>query len=210
IVYPPQGKSRVAIDKQDIYRLDEGEFLNDNLVTFYLFWLENRLEERNPDVAKRIYFHNSFFFEKLSKPAKGSKDIINYEAVKKWTAKVNLFDYDYIVVPVNENFHWYVAIICNAPRLANQPKKGKKKGPPPRKHDPSAFRIITLDSFHGAHSPCCTKLKKYLLQEMKTKLHIEAQDPGSVGMTAKNIPVQSNYSDCGLFLLNYIEEFLKN
>ncbi|CZR56757.1 uncharacterized protein PAC_06646 [Phialocephala subalpina] len=315
IVYPPQGRSRATVDKQDIYRLDEGEFLNDNLVTFYLRWLENRLEDNNPNVAKRIYFHNSFFFEKLSKPARGSKDVINYEAVKKWTAKVNLFDYDYIVVPVNENLHWYVAIICNAPKLAKdtqaaekaklepesqdeakaddsgkttpetklasplpdstltpqtqgmslhdkiaedfeppkpvsevkadqkstlspendpshhggessppcvvsdilpadakitQTKKGKKKTPQPRKYNPSDFRIITLDSFHGSHSPCCTKLKKYLLQEMKTKLHIEAEDPGTVGMTAKNIPVQSNYSDCGLFLLNYIDEFLKN
>lgn len=32
--------------------------------------------------------------------------------VKKWTKNVNLFEKDFVVVPINENAHWFLAIIC--------------------------------------------------------------------------------------------------
>ncbi|KAF7880504.1 uncharacterized protein EAF02_007350 [Botrytis sinoallii] len=114
VVYPKSGKKTATVDKQDIYRLDNGEFLNDNLIMFYLLWLE----QQYPELATRVYVHNTFFYASLTKAAKGKKGI-NYEAVERWTAKVDLLSYDYIIVPVNENTHWYVAIICNAPRLLN-------------------------------------------------------------------------------------------
>lgn len=28
--------------------------------------------------------------------------------LKSWTKDVNIFDKDYIVCPINEDFHWYV------------------------------------------------------------------------------------------------------
>ncbi|TGO55935.1 hypothetical protein BCON_0084g00030 [Botryotinia convoluta] len=112
VVYPKSGKKTATVDKQDIYRLDNGEFLNDNLIMFYLLWLE----QQHPELATRVYVHNTFFYASLTKAAKGKKGI-NYEAVERWTAKVDLLSYDYIIVPVNENTHWYVAIICNAPKL---------------------------------------------------------------------------------------------
>ncbi|KAF7899258.1 uncharacterized protein EAF01_008471 [Botrytis porri] len=114
VVYPKSGKKTATVDKQDIYRLDNGEFLNDNLIMFYLLWLE----QQHPELANRVYVHNTFFYASLTKAAKGKKGI-NYEAVERWTAKVDLLSYDYIIVPVNENTHWYVAIICNAPKLLN-------------------------------------------------------------------------------------------
>lgn len=112
VVYPRASKKTATVDKQDIYRLDDGEFLNDNLIMFYLLWLE----QQHPELANRVYVHNTFFYASLTKAAKGKRGI-NYEAVERWTAKVDLLSYDYIIVPVNENTHWYVAIICNAPKL---------------------------------------------------------------------------------------------
>ena len=35
-----------------------------------------------------------------------------YERVKRWTKKMNIFDKDFIVVPINEHSHWFVAVIC--------------------------------------------------------------------------------------------------
>lgn len=325
IIYPKEGKNKATVDKEDIQRLDEGEFLNDNLIMFYLLHLERELATRNPELSKRIYFHDTLFYTRLSKSVKGKKGI-NYEAVERWTAKVDLFSYDYIIVPVNELTHWYVAIICNAPKLVNpgpevikglesqelspdakisrldadalskspsatspqsrpnspsetgvgksmaemslqgpiddieelrddeldpkpssetliqnglhgQPdifekspkpepravdieeapkqastaKKGKRKssGPPPKKYDPKDPRIITFDSFGHAHSPTCANLRDYLRAEMKSKRGLELPVPQQLGMTATNIPQQKNYCDCGLFLLSYIEQFLK-
>ncbi|KAI1423014.1 hypothetical protein F5Y12DRAFT_716793 [Xylaria sp. FL1777] len=115
LVYPSTGKNRATIDKEDIQRLDEGQFLNDNIIIFYLRYLQKTLEEENKDLAKRIYFQNTFFYDKL-KPTKNGQGI-NYDSVKTWTSKVDLFSKDYIIVPINEYTHWYVAIICNAPKL---------------------------------------------------------------------------------------------
>ncbi|EDV21399.1 uncharacterized protein TRIADDRAFT_30401 [Trichoplax adhaerens] len=35
-----------------------------------------------------------------------------YENVKNWTRNVNLFQKDFIVIPINERSHWYLAVLC--------------------------------------------------------------------------------------------------
>lgn len=37
-----------------------------------------------------------------------------HDNVKRWTSKkgINLFDKDFIFVPINESSHWYLAVIC--------------------------------------------------------------------------------------------------
>ncbi|OTA61067.1 cysteine proteinase [Hypoxylon sp. EC38] len=306
LVFPPQGKSRATVDKEDIPRLDEGEFLNDNLLIFYLRYLQHSLEAKRPDLAQRIYFQNTFFYERLR--SSRTNQGINYESVRAWTSKVDLFTKDYIIVPINECSHWYVAIIYNAPKLlpssnkieafgdsskdsinieenaddsgpfpspsphnkssskpmsaesvasavqndvishlsqkqkgdmqssgyeqdvevvrdmddskaeaeqivpsnsSLQQKKAKKKQSP-RKHSPNQPRIITLDSLGISHSPACICLKQYLIAELKDKKGIEIPNPGALGMTARHLPEQSNHCDCGLYLLGYIQEFLKD
>jgi sentrin-specific protease 7 len=32
--------------------------------------------------------------------------------VKNWTRNINIFEKDFVVVPINKNAHWYLAIIC--------------------------------------------------------------------------------------------------
>ena len=261
IVYPPKGKDKATIHADDIWRLDEGQYLNDNLIEFYIRWLEGHTKPAEPETSKRVYIMNTFFYDRLTTTPKGNRGF-NYEAVERWTAKIDLLSYDYIVVPVNEAAHWYLAIICNVPRLlgtdpesqvqgasegASQSqedgalqkttetspkearvtsdvvqvssqaapqtptKKGKKKtqGPPPRKHKTDELKIITLDSLSLRHSPTCINLREYLVEEIKSKRGIEIPTPGAIGMTAANIPRQNNNSDCGLFLLNYLEKFLQ-
>ncbi|KAG5291649.1 Ulp1 protease [Histoplasma ohiense] len=117
LVYPPQGKRKAEVEFHDLERLRDGEYLNDNLIGFYLRFLEYHMETKRPDLAKRVYFFNSFFFASLTKTPKGQK--INYQAVEKWTRNVDLFSYDYIIVPINEKAHWYMAIICNIPALCD-------------------------------------------------------------------------------------------
>ncbi|KAI1663061.1 cysteine proteinase [Daldinia decipiens] len=313
LVFPFHGKSRATVDKEDIPRLDEGQFLNDNIIIFYLRYLQHTLEAERPDLAQRIYFQNTYFYEKLksTRTAQG----INYDSVKAWTSKVDLFTKDYIIVPINEFTHWYVAIIYNAPKLLPSPGKtestakntiiieedvddsreasrevssaspdnGKSADEPrsidavrselqndvtnhfsppepenqktdaqltsckqevtdvrhddikgdvkhivsstdnlqrkkttkvysagTRKHSPDQPKIITLDSLGLAHSPACSCLKQYLIAELKDKKGIEILNPGALGMTAKEVPQQTNHCDCGLYLLGYIKEFLKD
>ena len=116
LTFPKTGKKRATVDFADLERLDEGEMLNDSLVAFHMRYLEHSLEQKRPDIAKRIYFFSTFFYERLTDLPRGQKEI-NYAAVQKWTRNVDLFGYDYVVVPVNQNFHWYLAIICNLPAI---------------------------------------------------------------------------------------------
>jgi len=112
VVYPPTGKKRTTVDFHDLQRLDDGEFLNDNLISFYLRWAVEK-SPNTEQIERKVYFFNTYFYTTLAKRPKS----IDYKSVEKWTAKDDLFSYDYVVVPVNEDAHWYIAIICNLPQI---------------------------------------------------------------------------------------------
>ncbi|ROW08825.1 hypothetical protein VMCG_02744 [Cytospora schulzeri] len=262
---------RTTVGKGDIERLDEGQLLNDEIIFFYIKYLHKQLEEKDEQLANKVYVFNSFFWDKL-KPRKGA---INYDGVKNWTAKIDLLSFDYIIVPINENAHWYLAIICNAKGLlhkdeaepeaeaavpegdrgqgqggtqsmadesltkiavdvshisiddesvdltANPPReddkpsatknsKSSKKGTGPRKYDPRAPIVITLDSLGGPHSSVVTALKLYICEEIKHKKGVSVNPPSAFGTHAKDIPCQPNFTDCGVYLLGYMQEFMKD
>lgn len=349
LTYPKVGKKKTTVEWSDLERLDEGEFLNDNLISFYLRYLEQRLEDERPELAKRVYFFNTFFFATLTNTHKGRKRF-NYEGVQKWTRSVDLFGYDYIIVPINEQAHWYLAIICNLPALdrelampedeaispteddrtrseqgpgqagerasstTNQPdgnesniptsyvkepnerdtrnsfsqlslenqagltagdelgpenasrisvdremldsqiedtmpefagskeienhpvpsnaehdevedpiedqdespkaaaksKRSKRKSLPApiTKLDPRKPAIITFDSLGQTRGQTIRILKDYLREEAKAKRGMEFEESQMKGINAKRIPQQDNYSDCGVFLLGYVDTFL--
>lgn len=336
-MYPRLGKKRAEIDSKDRERLRDDEFLNDNLIGFYIRFLEDHLARTNQEVAKQVYFFNSYFFATLTNLPKGKRGI-NYEAVQKWTRNVDIFSHDYIVVPINESAHWYVAIICNLRNLLQAPegsseivdtttvenepstqarseiqeiqeipetpepevpaaesagapdqdslpekeevarqslasmslsekaetadngnkdeipatdedrpdggenrnspatvahprdssnqkdskeqhepgsssqksRKSKKKGRASRADDPSQPTIITFDSLDLTRQPTIRALKDYLYEEAKSKRAVEIDTSLIRGMKARDIPLQPNYSDCGLYLLAYVEKFAQS
>ena len=113
LTFPKEGKRKATVEFSDLPKLDEDQCLNDNLIDFYLRHLIHNLEKNQPETGKSVYFFNTYFFSAL----KGASTKINYNSVKKWTRGVDLFTHDFVVVPINENFHWYVAVICNLPNL---------------------------------------------------------------------------------------------
>lgn len=109
------GRQKAVVDFGDLPRLDEDEMLNDSLIDFYMIWLFDKYQ-----VPKdKVYFFNTFFYSKLTE--KTGRSSMNYEAVKRWTAKIDVFGYDYIVVPIHEQIHWYLAIICNVNNIGRKP-----------------------------------------------------------------------------------------
>ncbi|KAG0215691.1 hypothetical protein BGX28_008937 [Mortierella sp. GBA30] len=114
-VYPLNNTAKsksIAVRAEDVSRLEDGEFLNDTLIEFGLKYAHANVELKNAVLANQIYIFNTFFYQRLNaKPAKGATS--SYGAVKNWTAKVDLFSMKYIVVPIHENLHWYLAIITN-------------------------------------------------------------------------------------------------
>jgi sentrin-specific protease 7 len=108
------GKRRALVNFTDLERLDEDVFLNDSLIDFYLMYVTTQricpicvddsryLFEQANIPADKVYFFNTMFYSTLTRNVTGDKGAINYAGVARWTAKEDLFNYDYIVVPINE------------------------------------------------------------------------------------------------------------
>ncbi|OMP85642.1 Sentrin-specific protease 7 [Diplodia seriata] len=292
-------------------------------------WAAKQAEERGNLRPDKVYWFNTYFYSTLTKLAKGQK-AINYAGVQRWTSKIDIFSYDYVVVPINEDQHWYLAIICNLPALAkkvqnqeeavekersvemkdlpkgglaaqvhgllsekqehpsestkesedsgdamevDQPvrsdgvtasekfgeqqngtrdgdetmattpqltadesrndvldeikvlpdgqedtsklspggKKGRKKsGPPVRKLDAEQPVIIMLDSLELTHPKTTKNLKAYLVEEGKAKRGMDIDIKTLLGTTAKCIPTQDNFCDCGIFVCLYFQKFIND
>ena len=67
--------------------------------------------------------------------------------------------------------------------------------------------IIVFDSLGLKHVPTIKALRDYIIEEAKSKRDIHVSKEDIHGMHAK-VPRQSNYCDCGVFLLHYVEKFL--
>lgn len=99
LLFPFHGPKRTNVDHEDLKRLQKKEFLNDNIINFYLRYLEEQLKAKNPSLADEFHFFNTFFYERLT--MKGDK-ARNLDGVLKWTAKTDLFKKSYVIVPINE------------------------------------------------------------------------------------------------------------
>lgn len=47
--------------------------------------------------------------------------------MKTWTRHVDIFSKDFIIIPVNQNVHWFLAIICYPGLVADLPDKNQEK-----------------------------------------------------------------------------------
>nr|XP_016848063.1 PREDICTED: sentrin-specific protease 7 isoform X2 [Anolis carolinensis] len=118
IIYPPPpAKGGLGVTREDLECLEYGEYLNDVIIDFYLRYL--LLEKAPKELADRSHIFSSFFYKCLTRTEKNSEENPSlsiaqrrHRGVKRWTRYVNIFSKDYIFVPVNEESHWYIAIIC--------------------------------------------------------------------------------------------------
>ncbi|TGZ79518.1 cysteine proteinase [Ascodesmis nigricans] len=77
------------------------------------------MAKRKPELAKKTHFFNTYFYERLS--SKGDEET-RLKAVLKWTNKIDIFSKDYIIIPINESSHWYLALVCNLCHLKRRLK----------------------------------------------------------------------------------------
>ncbi|XP_029965403.1 sentrin-specific protease 6 isoform X2 [Salarias fasciatus] len=119
MVYPPPpAKGGISVTNEDLHCLNDGEFLNDVIIDFYLKYLV--LEKLKKEDAQRIHIFSSFFYKRLNQRERRTvPDTTNlpiqkrkHNRVKTWTRHVDLFQKDFIFVPINESAHWYLAVIC--------------------------------------------------------------------------------------------------
>ena len=115
LVYPLPSKSSesggIPITNEDLACLQDGIYLNDIIIDFYLKYIfENVL---TPEQKEKTYIFNSYFYKRLTqKQSPKPSPIQMHDQVKKWTRNVDIFEKDFVVIPINEHSHWYLAIIC--------------------------------------------------------------------------------------------------
>ncbi|KAK2147943.1 hypothetical protein LSH36_527g01011 [Paralvinella palmiformis] len=116
---PPPATGGIPVTNEDLFCLNEGEFLNDVIIDFYLKYLVNEI--LTDEDKERTHVFSSFFYRRLTQKQNKcrTEDQQNMSAmekrhsrVKTWTRHVDLFEKDFVIVPINESAHWYLAVIC--------------------------------------------------------------------------------------------------
>ncbi|XP_049636479.1 sentrin-specific protease 2-like [Suncus etruscus] len=163
------------ITRGDLQTLRNDQWLNDEVINFYM----NLLMERNrKQDYPALYAFSTFFYPKLMSAG--------YQAVKRWTKGVNLFDQELILVPIHQEVHWSLVVI-----------------------DVRKKSLKYLDSMGHKGHKICEMLLQYLQEESQTKRNIDLNllEWTLYSMKPHEIPQQFNGSDCGVFtcqFANYI------
>lgn len=69
------------------------------IINFYMNLLMERSKEKG---LPAVHAFNTFFFTKLK--------TAGYQAVKRWTKKVDIFSVDLLLVPIHLGVHWCLAV----------------------------------------------------------------------------------------------------
>ncbi|XP_024976442.1 probable ubiquitin-like-specific protease 2B isoform X1 [Cynara cardunculus var. scolymus] len=206
IIYPKGDVDAVSVSKRDVDLLQPDTFVNDTIIDFYIKYLKNKIK---PEERHRFHFFNSFFFRKLADLDKDPLDAFEgkeaFQRVRKWTRKVNLFQKDYVFIPVNYNYHWSLIVMCHLGEVATYKDEDVTKLI-------KVSCVLHMDSLRGTHTGLKDLMQSYLREEWKGRVKEASEDISSrfdnLRFISLELPQQPNSFDCGLFLLHYVELFL--
>jgi len=164
----------IEIYRNDLQRLEPNERLNDIIINFYLKYLEK--ERITKSLRSRIHIFNSYFYEKLKllkNADKGNKQRV-YMDTKNWTKNVDLFTKDYILIPICDQKHWCLAIVCNPNAVFENAKEFIKS---PLNYKPTkTSNLIILTSVKDSCREAGKLIKTYInLEYSQRKLDPETR-----------------------------------
>jgi len=172
--------------------LSPGVWLNDEVVNFWLGMIQERSNNRASsrqypkEHQAKVFIMNTFFWTKLY-----NNGVYRYKNVRRWTKKSRLkklgletiFDLDKFLIPVHiGNTHWCAGVI-----------NFKKK------------RFEYYDSLGGRNEMFFKFSKRYLFDESRDKKGVDFCLDEFEDFCPEDTPQQGNGSDCGVFMLKFLE-----
>lgn len=175
---------KLRITQRDLSTLQEGGWLNDEVINFYLSLVMDRSSKSG---GLKVYSFSTFFFPKLQGAGAGQTG--GHTAVRRWTKAVDLFLCDLILVPLHLGVHWALAVI-----------------------DVTSKTVKAFDSMGQRHEDICCLLLRYIQEEHKMKKgrELDVSKWTVCSMRPSEIPQQKNGSDCGVFACKYADYLAKD
>lgn len=106
--YEGPNSNKVAISPNDIKGLGYSQFLNDQIIDFWLAVIQ--MEMLSAEDKQKTFVFDSFFYKKLTEKIKRRNEEDGnmtagerrHARVKKRTKNVDIFSKDFLIVPINE------------------------------------------------------------------------------------------------------------
>ncbi|KAF9503294.1 hypothetical protein BS47DRAFT_1310036, partial [Hydnum rufescens UP504] len=96
-VFAPTRRDGICITPSDYKRLAPGEYFNDTLVDFSLKEASSlTILASRPHMAQMTHIFGTHFYSILRDSG--------YSAVKNWTKGIDIFQKEYLIIPVHEKY----------------------------------------------------------------------------------------------------------
>jgi len=189
LVYKFKDNSSYKIRNMDFQCLYRGQWINDTLIDFFLKYFAEEAIDKGSIAEESIHIFTTFFFTKLKSTPK------YYENIERWVSKIDFSKKKYVIVPINENLHWYCSIIVGFDKILDMNDKESK------------CKIYVFDSLRQEHTSILKPLRTFLVKYAKDKFDIEV-DQSRIELKPSSVPKQPNFNDCGIHVMYNVSKFV--
>ena len=193
---------RRTICNQDARRLEDGQFLNDSCIDFFMTLVLHLFKESHDDRPVCFDFKTQFYNPKLCELCDTDLPVPDMRPLLRWMKGLDIWKADLLIVPVHEpkSSHWWLALVTR-PWAALESRSGEDR----------RACLLCLDSLAGAKKRC-KSVKDNLVVYLKADAakHGEVFDESKLDEEITDAPLQKNGYDCGLFVVEYVLQILIN
>ncbi|AOA60396.1 Peptidase [Komagataella phaffii CBS 7435] len=193
LCYQFKDSRKIVINNSDFKCLYNNNWINDNVIDFFLKYYVQDFNEA------RVELFSCFLYSKLITPNHSVLSV--YDNVKNWFRNNDtLFENDFVIIPINHNYHWFCIIIQNLKNIVNGKYLSKDI------HNFERPYLYVLDSLKQSHGPATKAIRLFLAGYAKEKLHLDINTQ-LIKTRTLNVLLQNNFNDCGLHLIFNICKF---
>ncbi|OWM76056.1 hypothetical protein CDL15_Pgr009701 [Punica granatum] len=207
IYYPSRDDpGSVEICSADLDCLKPEGYLTSTIMNFYILYLQLQASQSSRGINDYLFF-NTYFYKKLQEAVSCKENVrdASFARLRRWWKGVNIFQKAYVLIPIHDELHWSLAIICV-----------------PDKEDRSGPILLHLDSLQLHRSKSIfDNIRRFLVEEWNhLKQEVTPSDlliadevwerlPRQISDKKIMVPQQKNDYDCGLFVLYFMERFIE-